>query len=82
MDARDIAAAVLATPTEFGAKVLLNEVDGGLVTRYVILEGNPPDAPQLPANLDQARRRVRRVAGLEHLDAPARGRPAGTATWP
>src|SRR5262249_21433523 len=38
----------LPTPTEFGAKVLLDEVDGGLVTRYAILAGNPPDAPQLP----------------------------------
>jgi transposase, IS5 family len=42
----------LPTPTEFGTKVLLDEVDGGLVTRYVILDGNPPDAPQLPASLD------------------------------
>lgn len=45
----------LPTPTEFGAKVLLDEVDGGLVSRYVILEGNPPDAPQLPASLDHHR---------------------------
>ena len=37
----------LATPTEFGAKLLLDEVDGGLVSRYAILAGNPPDAPQL-----------------------------------
>jgi len=42
----------LSTPTEFGSKVLLDEVDGGLVTRYVILGGNPPDAPELPASLD------------------------------
>src|SRR5205823_5000974 len=37
----------LPTPTEFGAKLLLDEVDGGLVSRYAILAGNPPDAPQL-----------------------------------
>src|SRR5437879_7777602 len=42
----------LPTPTEFGAKLLLDEVDGGLVSRYAILAGNPPDAPQLPASLD------------------------------
>ena len=42
----------LPTPTEFGAKVMLDEVDGGLVTRYAILDGNPPDAPQLPVSLD------------------------------
>jgi IS5 family transposase len=45
----------LPTPTEFGAKVMLDEVDGGLVTRYVILDGNPPDATQLPASLDHHR---------------------------
>ncbi len=43
------------TPTEFGSKVLLDEVDGGLVTRYVILEGNPPDAPEFPASLEHHR---------------------------
>ena len=41
----------LPTPTEFGAKILLDEVDGGLVSRYAILAGNPPDAPQLPVSL-------------------------------
>jgi IS5 family transposase len=34
-------------PTEFGAKVALDEVEGGIVTRYAILPGNPPDSPQL-----------------------------------
>jgi len=43
-------------PTEFGTKLLLDEVDGGLVTRYALLAGNPPDAPQLPASLDHHRR--------------------------
>jgi transposase, IS5 family len=38
-------------PAEFGRKVLLDEVDGGLVSRYVILDGNPPDAEQLPASV-------------------------------
>ena len=42
----------LATPTEFGTKLMLDEVDGGLVTRYVVLEGNPPDGSELPASLD------------------------------
>lgn len=42
----------LPTPTEFGTKIVLDEVDGGLVSRYVILEGNPPDAAELPASLD------------------------------
>jgi IS5 family transposase len=38
---------------EFGHKLLLDEVDGGLVTRYALLDGNPPDAPELAASLTQ-----------------------------
>ena len=44
----------LPTPTEFGSKVMLDE-EGGLVTRYAILAGNPPDAPNLPESLDHHR---------------------------
>lgn len=33
---------------EFGRKVVLDEVDGGLVTRFVVLVGNAPEAPELP----------------------------------
>jgi transposase, IS5 family len=38
-------------PAEFGRKVVLDEVDGGLVTRYALLVGNPPEAPELPNSL-------------------------------
>jgi IS5 family transposase len=38
-------------PAEFGRKVMLDEVDGGLVTRYAVLAGNPSDAPELPTSL-------------------------------
>jgi transposase, IS5 family len=38
-------------PAEFGRKILLDEVDGGLVSRYVVLAGNPPDAPELATSL-------------------------------
>ena len=38
-------------PAEFGRKVVLDEVDGGLVTRYVVLVGNPPEAPELANSL-------------------------------
>jgi|SRR4051794_40264386 len=41
----------LPLPTEFGSKLMLDEVDGGLVTRYAVLAGNPPDAPNLPESL-------------------------------
>jgi IS5 family transposase len=33
-------------PVEFGHKVWFDEVDGGIVTRWSILEGNPPDSEQ------------------------------------
>jgi len=39
-------------PAEFGRKIMFDEVEGGLVTRYAVLVGNPPDAPQLPRSLD------------------------------
>ena len=38
-------------PAEFGRKLLLDEVEGGLVSRYALLDGNPPDAPELTASL-------------------------------
>ena len=38
-------------PAEFGRKIVLDEVEGGLVTRYRVLAGNPPDAPELATSL-------------------------------
>ncbi len=32
--------------TEFGRKLWYSEVDGGLISEYRILDGNPPEAPQ------------------------------------
>lgn len=43
-------------PTEFGRKVCLDEVDGGIVSRYQILDGNPPDDREVPASLDSHQR--------------------------
>jgi transposase, IS5 family len=31
---------------------MFDEVEGGLVTRYAVLAGNPPDAPELPLSLE------------------------------
>jgi transposase, IS5 family len=39
-------------PTEYGHKVWLDQVDGGLVTRWAVLEGNPPDANQWQPSLE------------------------------
>ena len=38
---------------EFGHKVWLDEVDGGIVSNYRILKGNPHDTQQLVDSLDQ-----------------------------
>jgi IS5 family transposase len=40
-------------PVEFGHKVWLDEVDGGLVSDYRILEGNPADSGQWQPSLDR-----------------------------
>ncbi len=39
-------------PTQFGRVVWLDEVDGGLISRYEVLDGNPPDEEQLKPSLD------------------------------
>lgn len=39
-------------PTEFGRKVWLDETDGGIVTQWRILDGNPPDEDQWKPTLD------------------------------
>jgi len=38
--------------TEFGRKVWLDEVDGGIVTRWEVLKGNPSDAEQWRPAID------------------------------
>ena len=40
-------------PTEFGHKVWLDEVEGGIVSDYRILNGNPTDSDQWQPALDQ-----------------------------
>ena len=42
--------------TEFGHKVWLDEVEGGIVTHWSILDGNPPDETQWQPALDRHRR--------------------------
>jgi IS5 family transposase len=39
-------------PTEYGHKIWLDEVDGGMVTRWQVLEGNPSDEKQWLSSLD------------------------------
>jgi transposase, IS5 family len=42
----------LNRPVEYGHKVWLDEVDGGLVSHYRVLEGNPHDSTQWEPSLD------------------------------
>jgi IS5 family transposase len=43
-------------PTEFGRKVWLDEVDGGIISRYQVLAGNPADERQVAPSLAQHQR--------------------------
>jgi len=38
--------------TDFGHKVWLSEIDGGIISRYEVLDGNPPDQNQWKDTLD------------------------------
>lgn len=42
----------LGKPTEFGRVVWLDEVDGGIISRYAVLAGNPDDATQFIPSLE------------------------------
>jgi transposase, IS5 family len=39
-------------PTEFGRVLWLDEVEGGIISRYAVLDGNPAEDAQLPPSLD------------------------------
>jgi IS5 family transposase len=54
----------LGKPTEFGRVVWLDEVEGGIISRYVVLAGNPDDATQLAPSLDDHIRRFGRAPAL------------------
>jgi transposase, IS5 family len=56
--------------TEFGRKVWLSEVEGGIVTGYRILEGNPADEKQLLPTLED---HLRLFGGPPRLVAADRG---------
>jgi IS5 family transposase len=55
-------------PAEFGRKIMLDEVDGGLITRYAVMAGNPPDAPELPTSLVHHQTTFERVPALLTAD--------------
>jgi transposase, IS5 family len=55
-------------PTEFGRKVWLSEVDGGLVSNFWILQGNAGDEAQLRPALNDHLRLFGRAPGLLAAD--------------
>ncbi len=42
----------IAQPTEFGRVVWLDEVEGGIISRYAVLHGNPAEEAQVQPSLD------------------------------
>ena len=50
-------------PTEYGHKIWLDEVDGGLVTRWDVLSGNPNDDRQRFTSLDHHIERFGKAPG-------------------
>jgi IS5 family transposase len=55
-------------PTEFGAKIVLDDVESGLVTRYTICAGNADDALSLPEGLTHHQRCFGRAPDLLTAD--------------
>jgi IS5 family transposase len=69
-------------PTEFGRVLWLDEVEGGIISRYAVLAGNPAEEAQLPPSLDHHRRVFKRpprlLAGDRGLHSIANERYATT----
>jgi IS5 family transposase len=51
-------------PVEFGRKVFLDEVDGGIISRYEIMEEVTPDQQHLPDSLEGHQQRFGRAPDL------------------
>jgi transposase, IS5 family len=51
-------------PTEFGRVLWLDEVEGGIISRDAVLEGNPAEDAQLPPSLDHHLRMFNRPPRL------------------
>jgi IS5 family transposase len=50
--------------TSFGRLLWLDEVDGGLISRYAVLSGNPPDAGQVVPSVDHHLERFKKPPRL------------------
>jgi len=58
----------MGKPREFGRKVLIDEVDGGIISRYQILEEVGREHPHLPASLEAHQEHFRRAPQLLAAD--------------
>jgi transposase, IS5 family len=58
----------MGKPREFGRKVLIDEVDGGIISRYEILEEVGREHPHLPASLEAHQQHFRRAPQLLAAD--------------
>ena len=58
----------MGKPREFGRKVLIDEVDGGIISRYEILEEVGREHPHLPASLEAHQEHFRRAPQLFAAD--------------
>ena len=67
-------------PTEVGRVLWLDEGEGGLISRYELLEGNPPEADHLPPSLEHQvqvfKHPPRLLAGERGVHSPANERYA------
>ncbi len=50
----------LSKPTEYGRMIWLDEVEGGIISRYEVLVGNPSDSLQVQPSIAQHHRLVLR----------------------
>jgi IS5 family transposase len=51
-------------PTAFGRVIWVDEVEGGIISRYAVLDGNPAEDAQRPPSLDHHRRLFHRPPRL------------------
>jgi len=58
----------MGKPREFGRKVLLDEVDGGIISRYELMEEVGREHPHLPASLEAHREHFGRAPELLAAD--------------
>ncbi len=58
----------LSKPTEYGRMVCLDEVEGGIISRYQVLAGNPADSEQVLPSLEHHQRVFKHPAKLLSAD--------------